>query len=104
MDEQTARLIARSEALGRWYQEVGDLLCGAQEPTEHDVSRYRQMAEKLRNLDPAAALKLATMLIDAAAEHQTDIERQMWGKVERAAGYEPGSLTGKLGVKQRVFL
>jgi hypothetical protein len=98
MDEKTARLIARSNALGCWLEEVAAIIHEAGEEWHVEV------ADKLRNLEPAAALRLAVLLVQMAGERQTETERQLWRKVERAAGYEPGSLTGKPGVKQKVFL
>ncbi len=65
---------------------------------------YLEIARTLRDLDAANALKLAAMLIQVAGERHADTEMDLWRKVERAASYEPGSLTGKAGVKQRVFL
>jgi hypothetical protein len=61
-------------------------------------------ADNILALDGASCLTLATILIDQAAKQHADMEKQLWGKVERAAGFERGSLTGAPGVAPKVFL
>ena len=65
---------------------------------------HTHSAEALLSVDASGAMTIAKHLMDSAARQQRDETLALWGKVERAAGYEPGSLTGKEGVKQRVFL
>lgn len=121
---RTARLIAKSEALGRWYEAVGEMLYDASDRADGVLpdwselpdlirsgecdSSLRQVhieaAGALRRLDPPVALRLAGMLTELAGARYAEIETDLWRKVERAAGYEAGSLTGKPGVKRRVFL
>ena len=61
-------------------------------------------AEALQALDADQSMTLARIMLDQAQRQQKDLELQLWRKVERATGYEPGSLTGQPGVKQRVFI
>lgn len=61
-------------------------------------------AEALLSLDTDQSMALAKLMLDQAERQRKDTEMDLWRKVERAAGYEPGSLTGKPGVTPRVFL
>lgn len=65
---------------------------------------HTHRAEALMVLQPADALTLAKHLIDSAMRSQEALERDLWGKVERARGLEAGSLTGAPGVAGRVAL
>ena len=121
---RTARLIAKSEALRRWYETVAKMLYDASDRADGVLPDWSELpdlirsgecdsslhqahikaAEALHRLDPPVALRLAGMLAELAGARYAEIEMDLWRKVERAAGYEAGSLTGKAGVKQRVFL
>jgi len=61
-------------------------------------------AELLLSLDARDALTLAKHLIDSAMRLQEALEMDLWRKIERAKGFEPGSLTNAPGVRQRVAL
>lgn len=63
-----------------------------------------QQARALLRLDARASLKLGQILIQSAGEKFEQADMDMWRKLERAKGFEPGSLTGKPGVQQRVAL
>ena len=61
-------------------------------------------AEALLSLDVAGSLTLAKHLTESALRIHQSIELDLWHKIERAKGFEPGSLTGAPGVTQRVAL
>lgn len=61
-------------------------------------------AEALQALDAREAIALAQILMAIVAQRHEQMEIDLWHKVERAAGYEPGSLTNVPGVRQRIFL
>lgn len=63
-----------------------------------------QRAEHLMDLDAPQAMTLAMILLDNAKAGYKRADLDMWRKVERAAGFEKGSLTGAPGVPQRIFL
>lgn len=65
---------------------------------------HAHQAEALLNLDAADSLTLAKHLIDSAMRTQRSIELDLWHKIERAKGFESGSLTEAPGVPQRVAL
>lgn len=65
---------------------------------------HSRQADALLALSSADALTLAKHLIDSAARAQEATELDLWRKIERAKGFEPGSLTGAPGVAQRVAL
>lgn len=65
---------------------------------------HAHKAEAILALDARQSLALAKILIDSAAVQQTQMELDLWRKIERAKGFEPGSLTGAPGVKQQVAL
>lgn len=60
-------------------------------------------AQHLLALDHKQCLALAQILIAEAQRKTEEHEIRLWRGIERAAGYEAGSLTGKPGVKQQVF-
>lgn len=63
-----------------------------------------QRAEALLTMQAADSLVLAKHLIDSAMRTQKSVELDLWHKIERAKGFEPGSLTGAPGVPQKVAL
>lgn len=82
---------------GALDQELNDAYAGYHLDTWHK-------AEALLALEHRQCFAVAQILIAEGQRKQEELELQLWRKVERAAGFEPGSLTGKPGVKQRVFL
>lgn len=116
MTDLLDRLRAKAEAraaivndIARILWENGEVLAdteGGSMPTWDEIARrsddatwgwfldHTHRAEALMALQPADALTLA----------QEALERDLWAKVERARGLEPGSLTGVPGVAQRVAL
>lgn len=78
-------------------QELNDAYTGYWLDTWHK-------AEALQALDADQSMALAKIMLDQADQRRKEMEIDLWRKIERAAGYEEGSLTGKPGVKQRVFL
>ena len=70
----------------------------------HYYSATMRNAEYLLSLTAEPAIALAKLLLDHALRFQQQVDLDLWRKIERAANYEPGSLTNKPGVKQRVFL
>lgn len=65
---------------------------------------HKHKAEAILALDAAQSLTLATFLIENAKRYQERTELDLWRKIERAKGFEAGSLTGAPGVKQKVAL
>ena len=65
---------------------------------------HTNRAQALLDLDAKSTMLLGQMLIESARHKFEEAELDLWRKVERAKGFEPGSLTGKPGVKQRVAL
>lgn len=61
-------------------------------------------AEAIQGLDADQSMELARILLAQADRQRKDMELDLWRKIERAAGYERGSLTGEPGVPQRVFI
>lgn len=65
---------------------------------------HTHQAEALLNLGVTDSLTLAKHLIDNAMRTQRSVELGLWHKIERAKGFEPGSLAGAPGVPQRAAL
>jgi hypothetical protein len=63
-----------------------------------------QQASALMDLGPANSMALATILMNCAQDGYRRMELDLWRKVERAKGFEKGSLTGEPGVTQRIAL
>lgn len=61
-------------------------------------------AEAILALDHKQCFVLAALMVDEGRRKTDQLEIDLWHKIERAAGYELGSLTGKEGVKQRIFI
>lgn len=65
---------------------------------------HTHKAEAILALDAKQSLALANILVASAQRQYDQLELDLWRKVERAKGFEPGSLTGAPGVKQQVAL
>ena len=65
---------------------------------------HRQRANALLGLGAKECLELSRILAGIAATKFDALEADLWAKVERAKGYETGSLRGWPGVKQKVAL
>ncbi len=61
-------------------------------------------ARALLSLDVAGSLTLVKHLTESALRLHQSIELDLWHKIERARGFEVGSLTGAPGVTQKVAL
>ena len=126
--EAMARLKAKAEAraaivndIARILWENGEMLAGTEGgamPSWEEIVAgkdrkdacfawflgHARGAELLLSLDARDALTLAKHLIDSAMRLQEALEMDLWRKIERAKGFEPGSLTNAPGVRQRVAL
>jgi len=85
-DEVRAGCVAQTEGCWDWYL------------------AHKRRAEAVLALDAAQSLALARILLDRAARQYRELELDLWAKIERAKGFEPGSLTGEPGVRQEVAL
>lgn len=65
---------------------------------------HKHRAEAVLALDATQSLALANILIAHAQEQHRRLELDLWRKIERAKGFEAGSLTGAPDVKQQVAL
>ncbi len=57
------------------------------------IAEHRRMASTIHSLDRSAAQRLAAMLANRVTEMTDDLELQLWRRIERAEGKEPGSLS-----------
>ena len=65
---------------------------------------HTRKAQALLDLDARSSLQLGQILITHAGTKFEQLELDLWRKIERAKGFEPGSLTGAPGVRQQVAL
>jgi hypothetical protein len=110
---ENGEMLADTEggAMPGWDEVVAELRAAAAAATSeyHDMCvhcwlSHTHQADALLRIDAAGSLTLATLLIGNAQKLHTSIEMDLWHKIERAKGFEPGSLTGAPGVKQRSAL
>lgn len=132
--EVMERLIAKAEAravivndIARMLWENGEMLAVTEDGPmpgwddldalrrDNDASQERRSAcwswflshircaEALLTMSAPDSLALAKHLIDSATRTQA-MELDLWREIERAKGFEPGSLTGALGVSRKAAL
>ena len=65
---------------------------------------HRKNANAIMGLDAVSCLELGRILMGIAATKYEGLENDLWAKIERAKGYECGSLRGWPGVKQKVAI
>lgn len=103
------------EMLGDWEDGPAptwdDVVDGRSDPTHpsHDALAAYWMdttikANALLQLDAKQSMTLAMILTEQAKAKYERLEVDLWRKIERAKGFEPGSLTGAPGVPQRIAL
>lgn len=118
--EKTVDTIARilwegGEMLGDWdggpaptWDDVLEGYADKSHPSHEALSCYwldtTIKASALLGLEAKQSMTLAMILLDQAKAKYERLELSLWHKIERAKGFEHGSLTGAPGVTQRIAL
>lgn len=57
------------------------------------IAEHRRIAATIHQLERADAQRLAFLLLNRVTEQTSDMERQLWRRIEHAEGKPPGSLS-----------